>query len=110
VIAQTLAVVIVGLAVLGPGSYLLHVAWRRGGVPRKVAAAVLLAILALVAWLFVPLGAETSLEERISRFVGAWGILFMVVGLGVIAAAALGRFRPDDPPERGPKRGPGSEP
>jgi len=100
VIAQTLAVLIVALAVLGPGSYLLHVAWRRGGVPRKVAAAVLVAVLALVAWLFAPLGADTSIEQRISAFVGAWGILFIVVGCVVIAAAALGRFKADDRSKR----------
>lgn len=99
-IAQTLAVLVVALAVLGPGSYLLHVAWRRGGVPRKVAAVVLVAALALVAWLFAPVGPETSLEQRVSTFVGAWGILFIVVGFVVIAAAALGRFKPDDRSKR----------
>ena len=93
-LAQTLAVAVVVLAVLGPGSYLLHVAWRRGGVPRKVALATLIAMLALVAWLFMPGPPGTTVESRISEFVGAWGILFMVVGLVVIVAAALGRFRP----------------
>lgn len=92
-LAETIAVVVVTLAVLGPGSYLLQVAWRRGGTPRMVALATLVAMLALVAWLFVPGDPPGGLEERISRFVGAWGILFMVVGLVVIAAAAFGKFR-----------------
>jgi hypothetical protein len=96
VIAESLAVVVVALAVLGPGSYLLHVAWQRGGLPRKVAIATLLAVFALVAWLFAPGAPGTTVEERVSDFVGAWGILFMGVGLVVIAAAALGKFRPHD--------------
>lgn len=94
--AESLAVVIVTLAVLGPGSYLLHVAWQRGGTPRKVAIAALLAMFALVAWLFAPGAPGTTVEERVSQFVGAWGILFMMIGLLVIAAAALGKFRPRD--------------
>jgi len=49
VLAESIAVVVVTLAVLGPGSYLLHVAWRRGGTPRKVALATLIAMFALVA-------------------------------------------------------------
>lgn len=92
-LAESIAVVVVTLAVLGPGSYLLQVAWRRGGTPRKVALATLIAMFALVAWLFAPGAPGTTVEGRVSQFVGAWGILFMVVGLVVIAAAALGKFR-----------------
>ncbi len=95
-IAESLAVVVVMLAVLGPGSYLLHVAWQRGGTPRKVALATLVAMFALVAWLFAPGRPGSTVEERVSLFAGAWGLLFMAVGLGVIAAAALGKFRPPD--------------
>lgn len=95
-LAETIAVVVVTLAVLAPGSYLLQVAWRRGGTPRRVALATLVAMLALVAWLFVPTDPQSALEERISQFVGAWGILFMVVGLVVIGAAAFGKFRAPD--------------
>ncbi len=95
-IAESLAVVVVTLAVLGPGSYLLHVAWRRGGMPRKVAVATLVAMFALVAWLFGPGRPGSTLEERISLFAGAWGLLFMAVGLVVIVAAAFGKFRPPD--------------
>jgi len=101
VIAESLAVALVSLAVLGPGSYLLHVAWKRGGTPRKVALATLVAMFALVAWLFAPGAPGTTVEERMSRFVGAWCILFMVVGLVVIAAAALGKFGPRDRTGRG---------
>jgi hypothetical protein len=97
VIAESLAVVIVTVAVLGPGSYLLHVAWKRGGTPRRVAIATLIAMFALVAWLFMPGAPGATVEERVSQFVGAWGILFMVVGLVVIATAALGKFRPQEP-------------
>jgi hypothetical protein len=39
-LAESIAVVIVILSVLGSGSYLLRVAWRRGGAPRKGAAAI----------------------------------------------------------------------
>lgn len=95
-LAESIAVVVVTLAVLGPGSYLLHVAWKRGGNPRWVAIAALLTMFALVAWLFAPGSPETTVEERISDFVGAWGILFMVIGLVVIGAAALGKFRTED--------------
>lgn len=96
-IAESLAVVVVTLAVLGPGSYLLHVAWKRRGTPRRVAIATLFAMFALVAWLFMPSAPGTTVEDRVSQFAGAWGILFMVVGLVVIAAAALGKFRPPGP-------------
>ena len=95
-LAESIAVVVVTLAVLGPGSYLLHVAWQRGGTPRKVAVAALLAMFALVVWLFAPASPGSTVEDRVSDFVGAWGILFMVIGLVVIAAAALGKFRPRD--------------
>ena len=99
-IAESLAVGIVTLAVLGPGSYLLHVAWKRGGMPKTVAIATLIAVFVLVAWLFVPGPPGTTVEDRVSQFVGAWGILFMVVGLVVIASAALGKFRPHEPSDR----------
>jgi len=102
VLAESIAVVVVTLAVLGPGSYLLHVAWRRGGAPRKVAIATLFAMFSLVAWLFVPGEPGATVESRVSQFVGAWGILFMVVGLVVIAAAALGKFRA--PQHRDPEK------
>ena len=98
-IAESLAVVVVSLAVLGPGSYLLHVAWRRGGTPRMVAAVALVAALGLIAWLFAPHDPSSSIEERVSDFAGAWGILFMVVGVCVIIAAAFGKFRPPDSSE-----------
>jgi hypothetical protein len=95
-LAKTIAILVVTLAVIGPGIYLLRVAWYRGGIPRKVAGATLFAIFTLIAWLFAPGSPGVSEENRISEFVGAWGILFIVVGLVVIAAAAFGKFRPPD--------------
>jgi hypothetical protein len=100
VIAESLAVGIVTVAVLSPASYLLHVAWKRGGVPRTVAIATLIVMFVLVAWLFMPGPPGTTVEDRVSQFVGAWGILFMVVGLVVIAAAAFGKFRPPEHSDR----------
>lgn len=95
-IPESIAFIVVTLAVLGPGSYLLHVAWKQGGNPRRVAIAALLAMFGLVAWLFAPTSPGTTVEERISDFAGAWGILFMIIGLVVIGAAAFGKFRPRD--------------
>ena len=58
-----------------------------------VATIVFAAALALVAWLYADQYPGETSEERISSFVGAWGILFMVVGVVVIAASALGKFK-----------------
>jgi hypothetical protein len=96
VLAKSFAVAVVVLVVLGPGSHLLRVAWRRGGNSRRAASAVTIALFGLVVWLFVPGAPGASAEERIVRFIGAWGVTVMAVGLVVIAAAALGRFRPPD--------------
>ena len=98
-LAESIAVVVVALPVLGPGSYLLRVAWKRGGTPRKLALAILVATFALIAWLLLPLEPGTTVESRVSQFAGAWGILFMVVGLVVIASAAFGKFRAPDHPK-----------
>ena len=95
-LALALALGLVTLVVIAPGSYLLRLAWRRGGVPRKLAVASLLALGVLVVWLFSPRDGDTSVEERISLFAGAWGLLVMGLGLVVIAAAALGKFRDDE--------------
>lgn len=95
-IAESLAVIVVALValvVIAPGSYLLRLAWKRGGTSRKVAIATLLAMLALLVWLLAFGDASASVEERISQFVGGWGLLF--IGLAVIVAAALGKFRGD---------------
>ena len=100
-IAESLAVIVMTLVVIAPGSYLLRVAWRRGGIPRKVAIATLLAMLALVVWLFAFGDASASVEQRISQFVGGWGLLFMGLGLAVIVAAALGKFRDDEASDNG---------
>ena len=99
-LAELFAVVIVTLAVIGPGTCLLQVAWKRGGSPRKVAIATLVGALVLVAWLISRLDSATTTQERISQFIGAWGILFMVVGIIVICAAALGKFRLRDRPDK----------
>ncbi len=104
VIAESLAVIVaalVALVVIAPGSYLLRLAWKRGGTSRKVAIATLLAMLALVVCLlaFGDASASASVEERISQFVGGWGLLF--IGLAVIVAAALGKFRGDEASDDG---------
>ena len=98
-IPKLIAVVIVVVAVLGPGSYLFQVAWNRGGTPRRVAVAICVAMSALVAWLFAPRESDLPIEKQISQFAGAWGMLFMIVGLVVCVAAVTGRFRPPEPPE-----------
>ena len=102
VIAESLAVIVVALValvVIAPGSYLLRLAWKRGGTSRKVAIATLLAMLALLVWLLAFGDASASVEERISQFVGGWGLLF--IGLAVIVAAALGKFRGDEASDDG---------
>lgn len=105
-IAESLAVIVaalVALVVIAPGSYLLRLAWKRGGTSRKVAIATLLAMLALVVCLLAfgdaSASASASVEERISQFVGGWGLLF--IGLAVIVAAALGKFRGDEASDDG---------
>lgn len=98
-IAKTLAIAIAVLAVIGPGAYLCRVAWRRGGTPKKVVIGVLLLIVALIGWLVAPGAPGESTADRVSQFIGAWGLLFMALGLVVIAAAALGKFRPPGPGE-----------
>ena len=70
-------------------------------MPRKVAIATLLAMLALVVWLFAFGDASASVEERISQFVDGWGLLFMGLWLAVIVAAALGKFYDDDASDDG---------
>ena len=96
-LAKLIALTIVGLAVLGPASYLLWLAWLRGGLARKVAIAVLCLAGALVAWLMAPIDPAMTREEHISQFVGAWGILFAGVGVLAIAATVFGKFRPPGP-------------
>ena len=76
---------------------MLHVAYKRGGIPRTLARATLVAALALVVWLVIPGGPEPTVEERVSQFVGAWAILVMLAGLVAIAAAALGKIAPHKP-------------
>ncbi len=93
-LAKWIAIVVVVLAVFGPGTFLFRTAWRRGGTPRKLAAATLVAMGLLVAWLLLPGAPGSTVEQRISDFAGAWGILFMLVGGVTIAAAAFGRFGP----------------
>ena len=91
-LAELFAVIFVALTVLGPGSYLLHVAWKNGGAARKLAIATLAAALLLIAWLVSPRDSGTTVQERISDFIGAWGMLSMIVGGGVIGAVALRQF------------------
>lgn len=88
-LAKVFAILIVTFAVIGPGSFLLRAAWKRGGNPRRFAMATLAAAAILVAWLLFPSGSALSNEARISQFIGAWGILFMAVGLIVIVTAVV---------------------
>jgi predicted PurR-regulated permease PerM len=99
VLAESIAVIVVSGAVLAPGLYLLRVAWKRRGNPRKFAIATLVAIFALIVWLYAPHTPGITSEERITQFIGAWGILFMGVGIVVIIGAALRRFRANEPDE-----------
>ena len=85
-LAQTFAIVIVILAVLGPGIFLWQFARKRGGITAKFAWTVLAAALLLICWLVFFPGSHSTPQERISQFVGAWGILFMAVGLVVVGA------------------------
>jgi len=88
-LTHTIAVAFVALIVLGPVSYLLQVAWQRGGVLRGLAAAALLAMLALVLWLLLPGEPGVPVEGRIGQFVGASGILLVVVGVMIGLASWL---------------------
>jgi hypothetical protein len=53
-------------------------------------------MLLLVGWLLLPGEQGSSVEQRITAFVGAWGILFMLVGVVTIIAAAFGNFTADE--------------
>ena len=97
-LAQIFAIAIVVLAILGPGYFLWQFSRRRGGHAAKFAWTILVAAVLLIAWLlFVP-GPSSSPQQRISQFIGAWGILFMTTGLIVIGTEVLkmikGRKRP----------------
>ncbi|MFT3897354.1 MAG: hypothetical protein QM719_06615 [Thermomonas sp.] len=82
-----MAIAIVTLAIASPGVFLLRYAWRRGGNHRRFAIGVLAAAGLLVLWLlFFP-------EAGISSFIGAWGILFMAVGIITIIGASVRSFR-----------------
>jgi hypothetical protein len=93
VIAESIALLVVALPVLGPGAYLVHRAWDRGGAARAAACVVLAAAGALVVWLLSPLGPGDTLPERIEGFAGAWGVLFMVAGIAVIGVGIVAGVR-----------------
>ena len=92
-LAESIALLVVSAAVIGPGVYLFQVAWRRGSTAKTIATLTLAAALTLVAWLYTASDPRETTEQRISSFIGAWGILFMLVGVVVIASAAVGRFK-----------------
>lgn len=83
-LSQAFAIAIVTLAVLGPGLFLWRYARNRGGLAKKLAGLVLAAAILLVCWLVFFSSPDSTHQERISQFIGAWGILFMTVGFVVI--------------------------
>ena len=88
-LAHIFAVAIVVLAILGPGYFLWQFARRRGGLAATFAWTILVAAVLLIGWLlFVP-SLSSSPQQRISQFIGAWGILFMTTGLIVIGTEVL---------------------
>ncbi len=93
VLAKIVAVGLVTLAVIIPGSYVYNVAIKRGGVSKTFAILVLGAMAMLVVWLFLPGSPGTLDEDHLEQFVGAWGILFILVGVVVIVALAVDKFR-----------------
>lgn len=87
IIADILAIVIATLAIASPSVILLRHAWRRGGNHRRFAILVLTFAGLLILWLFFLPQAE------ISSFIGAWGILFMAVGIITIVGTSIRSFR-----------------
>lgn len=92
-LAELIAVLVVSLLVLVPASYLLRLTWKQGGIVRKLTYAVMLAACALIAWLLSPLSPDLVGHDRIVFFIGAWGILFMIVGILTIGAVVVGKLR-----------------
>lgn len=80
-VADILAIAIATLAILGPGAFLLRHAWRRGGNAKKFAITVLVLASLLVSWLLFFPADGSGTAKHVSRFIGAWGILFMAVGI-----------------------------
>ena len=97
-LAQILAIAIVVLAILGPGYFLWQFARKRGGLTATFAWTILVAAVLLILWLLIGPDSSSSPQQRISQFIGAWGILFMTTGLIVIGTEVLkmikGRKRP----------------
>ena len=97
-LAQIFAIAIVVLAILGPGYFLWQFARRRGGLAGTFAWTILVVAVLLIAWLLCVPSPSSGPEQRISQFIGAWGILFMTTGLIVIGTEVLkmikGRKRP----------------
>ena len=97
-LAQIFAIAIVILAILGPGFFLWQFARKRGGLAEKFAWTILFAAVLLILWLLFSPGSGSTPQQRISQFIGAWGILFMATGLVVVGAEVLkmikGRKRP----------------
>ena len=96
--SQILAIAIVVLAILGPGYFLWRFARKRGGLAETLAWTILVSAALLIAWLLFFPGPSSSPQQRISQFIGAWGILFMTTGVIVIGTEVLkmikGRKRP----------------
>jgi Zn-dependent protease with chaperone function len=71
-LAEIFTLLIVGLAVLGPGYYLYSVARQHHRTTALIAQGFLIAAGALVAWLFSPFEANLSQGERLELFIAAW--------------------------------------
>ena len=100
-LAQIFAIAIVVLAILGPGYFLWQFARKRGGLAERFAWTILVAAILLIVWLLLGPGSSSSPQQRISQFIGAWGILFMTTGLIFIGTEVLKMIKGRKPPNSG---------
>jgi hypothetical protein len=99
-LAEIIAVIVVSLLVLGPLSLLLQLGWKQGGAMRLLTVAALLGMLSLALWLFLPGEPGVSQQDRIVQFVGAFGILCVLIGLAFAAVSLVGNRRRRDRADR----------
>lgn len=75
------------------GRYLFRVAWHQGGLARVLAVVVAVVLCTMAAWLLMPDEPDAPPQQRLSEFIGAFGIVLMVVGIVAGVAALLGKLR-----------------